>query len=53
MSKQHAIAIQQILEAMNNINNGAQQSAEGMSETKSGLLKMQNVTHKLKSLGIG
>jgi hypothetical protein len=38
---------------MNNINNGAKQSAEGMSETKRGLLLMQSVTQKLKSLGIG
>jgi methyl-accepting chemotaxis protein len=53
MSKQHAIGIQQVLEAMNNINSGAKQSAQGMSETKRGILNMQTVTQKLKSLGIG
>ena len=44
-AKQQAIAIQQVLEAMNQLNQGAVQTASGISQTRVG-------THKLNEAAV-
>ncbi|WP_199248451.1 methyl-accepting chemotaxis protein [[Phormidium] sp. ETS-05] len=51
-SKQQAMAIQQVLEAMNAINQGAEETASGMSQTKTSIQMLSKAAEHLKSLGI-
>ena len=51
-SKQQAMAIQQVLEAMNAINQGAEETASGMTQTKTSIQMLSKAAEHLKSLGI-
>ncbi|WP_347239576.1 methyl-accepting chemotaxis protein [Microcoleus sp. FACHB-68] len=49
---QQAVAIQQVVSAMNVINAGSQQTASGITQTKVGTQKLNEAAHNLKSLGV-
>ncbi len=49
-AKQQAIAIQQVVEAMNSINLGAKESASGIVQVKSSTHQLNNAAHNLKAL---
>jgi len=49
-AKQQAIAIDQVVEAMNNINQGATQTASGITQTKIGIQKLNEVSQNLKAV---
>lgn len=49
-AKQQAIAIEQVVEAMNSVNQGAVQTASGISQTKIGVQKLNEAAHSLKAL---
>lgn len=49
-AKQQAIAIEQVVEAMNNINQGASQTASGITQTKVGIQKLNEVAQDLKAM---
>ncbi|MEM9541172.1 MAG: methyl-accepting chemotaxis protein [Cyanobacteria bacterium P01_E01_bin.42] len=48
--KQQAAAIQQVVQAMNAINHGAQESASGIGQTKLGTQKLNEATQFLKEM---
>ncbi|NEO26826.1 MAG: methyl-accepting chemotaxis protein [Kamptonema sp. SIO4C4] len=48
--KQQASAIQQVVEAMNTINQGAKESANGITQTKLGTQKLNEATQFLKNM---
>ncbi|MBP0016352.1 MAG: methyl-accepting chemotaxis protein [Cyanobacteria bacterium SBLK] len=48
--KQQAAAIQQVVQAMNAINHGAQESASGIGQTKRGTQKLNEATQFLKEM---
>ena len=48
-AKQQAIAIEQVVEAMNSINQGAVQTASGITQTKIGIQKLNEVAQNLKA----
>ncbi len=49
-AKQQAIAIQEVVEAMNNLNQGAVQTASGITQTKVGIQKLNEAAHSLKTI---
>jgi methyl-accepting chemotaxis protein len=49
-AKQQAIAIEQVGDAMNNINQGASQTASGITQTKVGIQKLNEVAQDLKAI---
>lgn len=49
-AKQQAIAIEQVADAMNNINQGASQTASGITQTKVGIQKLNEVAQDLKAI---
>lgn len=49
-AKQQAIAIEQVVDAMNNINQGASQTASGITQTKVGIQKLNEVAQDLKAV---
>ncbi|MBW4682676.1 MAG: MCP four helix bundle domain-containing protein [Microcoleus vaginatus WJT46-NPBG5] len=49
---QQAVAIQQVVSAMNVINTGSQQTASGITQTKVGTQKLNEAAHNLKGLGV-
>lgn len=49
-AQQQAIAIQQVVEAMNSINQGAVQTANGITQTKIGIQKLNEVAQNLKAI---
>lgn len=49
-AKQQAIAIPEVVEAMNNLNQGAVQTASGITQTKVGIQKLNEAAHSLKTL---
>lgn len=49
-AKQQAIAIEQVADAMNNINQGASQTASGITQTKIGIQKLNEVAQDLKAI---
>ncbi|MFB2894538.1 methyl-accepting chemotaxis protein [Aerosakkonemataceae cyanobacterium BLCC-F50] len=49
-AKQQAIAIEQVVDAMNNINQGASQTASGITQTKVGIQKLNEVAQDLKAM---
>ncbi len=52
-AKQQAIAIEQVVEAMNNINSGAKQTASGITQAKVGTQQLNEAALNLKTLGVG
>lgn len=51
-SKQQAIAIDQIVIAMNNINNGSLENVKGIGQAKIGAEQLREAAHGLQSLGL-
>lgn len=49
-AKQQAIAIEQVVEAMNALNQGAVETASGIAQTKIGIQKLNQAAHHLNSL---
>lgn len=49
-AKQQAVAIQEVVEAMNNLNQGAVQTASGITQTKVGIQKLNEAAHSLKTI---
>lgn len=49
-AKHQAIAIQQVLEAMDNLNRGAVQTASGITETRVGIEKLNEAAYNLKTI---
>ncbi len=49
-AKQQAVAIQEVVEAMNNLNQGAVQTASGLTQTKIGIQKLNEAAHTLKTI---
>lgn len=49
-AKQQAMAIQQVVEAMNNLNNNAQSSSNGMTQIKLGIQKLNDAAFDLKDI---
>ncbi len=49
-AKQQAIAIQQVVEAMNSLNKVANQTAQGISQVKTGTDRLNSVAHNLKQI---
>ncbi|HIK29689.1 MAG: methyl-accepting chemotaxis protein [Oscillatoriaceae bacterium SKW80] len=49
-AKQQAIAIEQVVEAMNALNQGAVETASGITQTKIGIQKLNQAAHHLNSL---
>lgn len=49
-AKQQAIAIEQVVDAMNNINQGASQTASGITQTKVGIQKLNEAAQDLKAI---
>lgn len=49
-AQQQAIAIQQVVEAMNNLNQGAAQTATGITQTKIGIQKLNEAAQNLKAI---
>lgn len=48
--KQQAIAVQQVVDAMNSLNTAARETASGLSQTKVGIQKLNEAALELKSL---
>ncbi|MBW4681801.1 MAG: CHASE3 domain-containing protein [Microcoleus vaginatus WJT46-NPBG5] len=48
-AKQQAVAIEQVVEAMNSLNQGAVQTASGLAQTKIGLQKLNEASQSLKA----
>ncbi len=48
--KQQAVAIKQIVEAMNSLNTGAKETAAGISQTKTAIEKLNEAAQKLKAM---
>lgn len=51
-AKQQAVAVQQVVEAMNAINIGSKQTASGISQTKVGVQQLNQAAMNLKSLSV-
>ncbi len=49
-SKQQAIAVQQVVHAMNAINMGAKESASGITQVKASTQQLNSAAHKLKAV---
>ena len=49
-SKQQAVAIQQVVVAMNNLNKNAQDSSQGMGQIKLGIKKLSDAAFDLKDI---
>jgi methyl-accepting chemotaxis protein len=49
-AKQQAVAIQQVVEAMNSINMNAAQTASGITQTKVGTQKLNEAAQNLKAV---
>jgi methyl-accepting chemotaxis protein len=49
-AKQQAIAVQQVVDAMNNLNQGASQTASGITQTKVSIQNLNEAAESLKPL---
>ena len=49
-AKQQAIAVQQVVEAMNALNLGAKESASGITQVKVSTQQLNDAAHKLKAV---
>ncbi|WP_026098879.1 hypothetical protein [Kamptonema formosum] len=49
-AQQQAVAIQQVVEAMNAINTGAKEPASGISQTRAGTQNLNEVAQQLKAV---
>ncbi|MEG4069681.1 chemotaxis protein, partial [Microcoleus sp. Pol11C2] len=49
-AQQQAVAIKQVVEAMNNLNLAAKETASGISQTKVGTQQLNDAAHNLNSI---